>query len=103
MDRWDRGRHRGHREDFKSSVLDMIHWSGGLFGSVASLQPLLEILESLRRSPETMEHTDWACHIMYDPCAKTTATIQRHINPNEAKAKTFNFSMALLEALRSAI
>lgn len=39
----------GYKEGFKTSVLDMIHWSEGLFGFVASLQPLLNTLESFTR------------------------------------------------------
>lgn len=41
----------GYKGEFKPSVLDMIHWSEGLFGFVASLQPLLDTLESFARSP----------------------------------------------------
>ena len=40
----------GYKEEFKSSVLDMIHWSEGLFGFVASLQPLLDTLAPFTRS-----------------------------------------------------
>lgn len=40
----------GYKDEFKLSVLDMIHWSEGLFGFVASLQPLLDTLESFTRS-----------------------------------------------------
>ena len=38
----------------------MIHWSEGLFGFVASLQPLLEALESFTRSPESMAYSAFA-------------------------------------------
>ncbi|KAF2843295.1 amidase signature enzyme [Patellaria atrata CBS 101060] len=34
----------GYNSDFKSQSLDMIHWSQGLFGFVAPLQPLLDAL-----------------------------------------------------------
>lgn len=40
----------GYNQDFKNSVLNMIYWSEGLFGFVASLQPLPKALESLTRS-----------------------------------------------------
>src|SRR6266481_3275285 len=33
--------------NFKCASLDMIHWSQGLFGFVASLQPLLDVLAPL--------------------------------------------------------
>ncbi|KAL8730681.1 MAG: hypothetical protein Q9166_003873 [cf. Caloplaca sp. 2 TL-2023] len=34
----------GYNDNFKCPTLDMIHWSEGLFGFIASLQPLLETL-----------------------------------------------------------
>ncbi|KAL8780718.1 MAG: hypothetical protein Q9213_006330 [Squamulea squamosa] len=34
----------GYNDSFKRPTLDMIHWSEGLFGFIASLQPLLETL-----------------------------------------------------------
>ena len=34
----------GYNDDFKCPTLDVIYWSQGLFGFVASLQPLLEVL-----------------------------------------------------------
>ncbi|KAL8866689.1 MAG: hypothetical protein Q9198_008793 [Flavoplaca austrocitrina] len=37
----------GYNDSFKSSTLDMIHWSEGLFGFVTSLQPILERLAPL--------------------------------------------------------
>ena len=40
----------GYNNEFKLPVLNMIHWSEGLFGFVASLQPLLDALESFTGS-----------------------------------------------------
>lgn len=45
----------GYREEFKYSVLNMIHWSEGLFGFVASLKPVLDILESFMLSPASVQ------------------------------------------------
>ena len=36
----------GYNDSFKCPTLDMIHWSEGLFGFIASLQPLLTTLAS---------------------------------------------------------
>ncbi|KAF1812756.1 amidase signature enzyme [Eremomyces bilateralis CBS 781.70] len=37
----------GYNPGFKISALDMLHWSQGLFGFVANLQPLLDVLKPL--------------------------------------------------------
>ncbi|KAL8769382.1 MAG: hypothetical protein Q9209_004610 [Squamulea sp. 1 TL-2023] len=37
----------GYNDSFKCPTLDMIHWSEGLFGFIASLQPLLKTLASI--------------------------------------------------------
>ncbi|KAL8893918.1 MAG: hypothetical protein Q9192_004788 [Flavoplaca navasiana] len=37
----------GYNDNFKRSTLDMIHWSEGLFGFVASLQPIIDALAPL--------------------------------------------------------
>jgi Asp-tRNA(Asn)/Glu-tRNA(Gln) amidotransferase A subunit family amidase/nicotinamidase-related amidase len=43
----------GYNPEFKTSSLDMIHWSQGLFGFVADLDPLVKGLEPyIRQSPE---------------------------------------------------
>lgn len=34
----------GYKDEFKCPTLDMIHWSQGLFGFIASLQPLMDAL-----------------------------------------------------------
>lgn len=44
----------GYKDEFKSPTLDMIYWSQGLFGFVASLQPLLDTLESYTRKPASI-------------------------------------------------
>ncbi|KAJ2895359.1 amidase signature enzyme [Zalerion maritima] len=41
----------GYNPSFKTSSLDMLHWSQGLFGFVSDLQPLLECLGPLSVSP----------------------------------------------------
>ena len=40
----------GYNNSFKCPTLDMIHWSEGLFGFIAALQPLLETLAPLASS-----------------------------------------------------
>ena len=35
----------GYKEEFKCPTLDMIHWSQGLFGFVANLEPLVDVLK----------------------------------------------------------
>lgn len=42
---------------FKQTSLDMIHWSQGLFGFVADLQPLLDVLVPLAPSASTADAT----------------------------------------------
>lgn len=42
---------------FKQTSLDMIHWSQGLFGFVASLQPLLDVLKPLSAFNNSAEST----------------------------------------------
>jgi nicotinamidase-related amidase len=39
----------GYNSSFKTASLDMIHWSQGLFGFVADLQPLIDILAPWQR------------------------------------------------------
>lgn len=46
----------GYNPAFKTASLDMINWSQGLFGFVASLQPVLEALKSFAK-PETAINT----------------------------------------------
>lgn len=41
----------GYKDEFKCPTLDMIHWSQGLFGFIASLQPLVDTLKPYARLP----------------------------------------------------
>ncbi|KAK4695748.1 allophanate hydrolase, partial [Lecanoromycetidae sp. Uapishka_2] len=44
----------GYKDDFKCPTLDMIHWSQGLFGFIASLQPLVDTLLPYTRLPASI-------------------------------------------------
>ena len=44
----------GYNDSFKCPTLDMIHWSEGLFGFIASLQPLLDTLAPFVPHPSSM-------------------------------------------------
>jgi len=44
----------GYKDEFKCPTLDMIHWSQGLFGFIASLQPLLDTLAPYIRQPASI-------------------------------------------------
>ena len=46
----------GYKNEFKLSVLDMIRGSEGLFGFVASLEPLLDTLKSFTPSPGSVSN-----------------------------------------------
>lgn len=43
----------GYNDTFKCPTLDMIHWSEGLFGFIASLQPLLDVLAPFAPLPSS--------------------------------------------------
>lgn len=47
----------GYNDGFKCPTLDMIHWSEGLFGFIASLSPLLETLAPYASIPASIGNT----------------------------------------------
>ena len=47
----------GYKEEFKCPTLDMIHWSQGLFGFVANLEPLLDVLSPYAPIPTAIGST----------------------------------------------